>query len=417
MFKRLFHSIHCHMIKSFVATGIWLLLLCVCQAQQLPKSARITVDASKVENKISRLIYGSNLEDVNHEIYGGFYDQRVFGESFEEPATGVDHSKWKRYAGFWVAEKDGVSIVPGRNATSEVVMNGSHTIPVEPDHSAKLIYDLREYADASVQTELRFTGKGENGSLLVRVKNPGVGDDVFDGYEISLTSDGKKLVLGKHVQDYKMLKAASVDCDPEKWNTLKVTLSGALISVFLNEVLSLTYTDHDAPLLKGKIGLRTWRSALEFRNVVVEEAGKMNPIPLVLQDHASVSYNWDPVRDAGVSAHFQIDSSSAFNGKCAQLVELMAGNGKVGVANRGLNRWGIAVRANQQFQGRLYLKANLLEGPVTVALESADGQRTYASTELNGITKNWGKYGFSLLSKESDRNARLVVYIKSKGKL
>lgn len=24
------------------------------------------------------------MEDVNYEIYGGFYDQKIFGESFEE---------------------------------------------------------------------------------------------------------------------------------------------------------------------------------------------------------------------------------------------------------------------------------------------------------------------------------------------
>uniref|UniRef100_UPI0025F251D2 hypothetical protein n=1 Tax=Pedobacter sp. UBA5917 TaxID=1947061 RepID=UPI0025F251D2 len=32
----------------------------------------IKINADKIENKISPLIYGSNIEDVNHEIYGGF---------------------------------------------------------------------------------------------------------------------------------------------------------------------------------------------------------------------------------------------------------------------------------------------------------------------------------------------------------
>ncbi|TLV02114.1 hypothetical protein [Dyadobacter luticola] len=36
------------------------------------QKAKITVNADKVENKLSKLIYGSNIEDVNHEIYGGF---------------------------------------------------------------------------------------------------------------------------------------------------------------------------------------------------------------------------------------------------------------------------------------------------------------------------------------------------------
>lgn len=47
--------------------------------------ATITVDASKVEGSVTPWLYGACIEDVNHEIYGGLYDQRIFGESFEEP--------------------------------------------------------------------------------------------------------------------------------------------------------------------------------------------------------------------------------------------------------------------------------------------------------------------------------------------
>ncbi len=48
----------------------------------LSAQSRITVDAAKVEGTIPQLIYGAGAEDVNHEIYGGLYDQRIFGESF-----------------------------------------------------------------------------------------------------------------------------------------------------------------------------------------------------------------------------------------------------------------------------------------------------------------------------------------------
>ena len=47
--------------------------------------ATITVDAAKVEGSVTPWLYGACIEDVNHEIYGGLYDQRIFGESFEEP--------------------------------------------------------------------------------------------------------------------------------------------------------------------------------------------------------------------------------------------------------------------------------------------------------------------------------------------
>ena len=46
----------------------------------------VKVDAEKVEQNITPYLYGSCIEDVNHEIYGGLYDQKIFGESCEEPA-------------------------------------------------------------------------------------------------------------------------------------------------------------------------------------------------------------------------------------------------------------------------------------------------------------------------------------------
>ena len=45
-------------------------------------SAIVTVDAGRIEQKVTPYLYGSCIEDVNHEIYGGLYDQKIFGESF-----------------------------------------------------------------------------------------------------------------------------------------------------------------------------------------------------------------------------------------------------------------------------------------------------------------------------------------------
>ena len=38
------------------------------------------------QNKEQQAALQQQLEDVNHELYGGLYSQLVFGESFEEPA-------------------------------------------------------------------------------------------------------------------------------------------------------------------------------------------------------------------------------------------------------------------------------------------------------------------------------------------
>ena len=383
----------------------------------LPKTARIKVDAGQIQNRISPLIYGSNIEDVNHEIYGGFYDQKIFGESFEEPATGVDLAKWRRYTGYWTAKDGIVTIIPGRNSTSDVFMKGIHKLGVEPDHSAKLIYEPASYSDGTFQTEMRFVGKGESGAFLVRVSNAGVGNDVFNGYEISLSRDGKKLMLGKHMQDFKLLKEEAVSFDPESWNIVKVTLSGPEITVFLNGKKALSFKDEDAPIERGKIGLRTWKSGLEFRNLNVQEKDKTVALPFALPENVEVSYNWDSFHAGTSVAIFDIDSTDAYNGKRSQTISITSGSGKAGIANMGLNRWGITVRAKQVFQGRVYLKGQKISGPVSVALESADGTKLYAVQKLNIDSKTWKKYPFSLTSDTSDPYARLAIYLSSKGKI
>ena len=47
-------------------------------------AATVSVDVSKVKAEVPRTLYGTGMEDVNHEIYGGLDAQRLYDESFEE---------------------------------------------------------------------------------------------------------------------------------------------------------------------------------------------------------------------------------------------------------------------------------------------------------------------------------------------
>ncbi|WP_158544352.1 family 16 glycoside hydrolase [Pedobacter miscanthi] len=398
-------------ILSFSFVGV-MLIPCALYAQ----NAVIKINADKVENKISPLIYGSNIEDVNHEIYGGFYDQRIFGESFEEPSTGVNFNQWRRFSGFWTGNNGVVAIKPGRNTKSEVKMNGIHHINVEPDHSAKLIYEPQNIADGAVEAEMRFTHKGDGGGLIFRVSDEGVGDDAFNGYEVSLSAGGKKIALGKHLQNFRLLKEASIDFLPQNWNKLRLILKGRRIEIFFNTKHVLSFTDNDQPILSGRIGLRTWKSDLEFRNISISDQDKTEQIKLLNAPNEQVSYNWDLIKSGNAKATFEIDSASAYNGKKSQVINFIGGKGKIGVANRSLNRWGIAVKKNQLFQGRIYLKGTI-EGAVSIALESKDGTKTYAKHQINAVGKDWKKFVYNLNSNATDANARLAVYLTSKGKL
>ena len=65
----------------------WAVLLPALLAGDAPVARVIRVDAGRVIHRVSPLLYGACIEDVNHEIYGGLYSQMIFGESFQRVAS------------------------------------------------------------------------------------------------------------------------------------------------------------------------------------------------------------------------------------------------------------------------------------------------------------------------------------------
>ena len=53
-------------------------------ALALVAAVSVTVDETKVRAEVPRTLYGTGMEAVNHEIYGGLDAQRLYDESFEE---------------------------------------------------------------------------------------------------------------------------------------------------------------------------------------------------------------------------------------------------------------------------------------------------------------------------------------------
>ena len=87
----------------------------------------------------------------------------------------------------------------------------------------------------------------------------------------------------------------------------------------------------------------------------------------------------------------------------------VGGTGTAGVANRGLNRWGIAVRRGQRMEGRLYVRA-ARRTSLTVALQSADDSRTYALRLLEPGGTDWTRRDFALTPNATDARARFAIW-------
>jgi len=363
------------------------------------QTSKITIDATRVMNKIPAKMYGSCIEDVNHEIYGGLYDQRLYGESFEEPAPSKTFAGWTAIKGEWKSIPNGVSVNAGEGY--------------------KLIKENPILSNGSVEADIKFGRGGNVAGLIVNVNNAQAGADDFDGYEISLAPGRQAVVLSKHRHNWQSLKEVKASFDRTAWNHLKVTVNGGNILIYLNNEPApvIDYTDENNPLPAGKIGLRTYNTNVQFKDVVINQSNNTIKNEFTGVEPAPISGMWDALTTESAKAKFTIDTTGAYNGKQAQVIEYLGGKGKVGLVNNGLNRWGIGLRAGQKFQGYVFLKAEQLSGPVTITLQNTAGTKTYAVYNIPTVSGSWKKYPFTLTSNATDGKARFTISIANKGKL
>lgn len=346
----------------------------------LSAQSRITVDAAKVEGTIPQLIYGAGAEDVNHEIYGGLYDQRIFGESFEEPAL-------NRIIGF--ASYDNPWSVEG------------DVLRLDTDGFGKIVYNSRKLRKATVEVDMRIDGADAISGFIFNVSGAANGADAFNGYEISLDAGDRKLVVGKHENNWQPVTELPVEFSPAEWNRLRIDFDGAKVSVLINGEKIYDYQDTANPLTEGYVGLRSYNGPARFRNLMIDgKAVGLRNIPV------GVSSMWTPVG----SGAYEHDGTQAFNGTYSQKITGAAGDG---ICNLGLNKWGIGIVEAAPMSGYVYLKGNV--DKAYVALQSADGSREYCRSKIGGIGQDWQRFDFEMTPSASDNNARFVVALDGEG--
>lgn len=351
-------------------------------AASLPMKAQtnISVDMTKAEAGIPALIYGAGTEDVNHEIYGGLYDQRIFGESFEEEIPAVIEN-FTPYDSPWQA-KDGI-------------------LKVHANGHGKIIYNKRIPHKSSVTADVRMNEGGSIAGFIVNVSHAGAGADNFHGYEISLNADKRTLVVGKHENNWQPVTEVPVDFIPTGWNNLRADIDGAKITIWLNGNKIHNLVDTVRPLTGNLVGLRSFGGSASFKNI------RINHRKTTLASHSTgVSAMWEPV-GKGTYTH---DDKEAFNGCYSQKITGKTGDG---ICNRGLNKWGIHVAEGKEMLGYVYLKGDATDA--VVAMQSADGSKVYCHKQLTGITDNWQRFDFRFTPSATDENARFVVTLGSKG--
>jgi len=358
------------------------------------QGANILVNPSQILHTNSPYLTGACLEDVNHEVYGGLYSQMIFGESFQEPASPRPLAGFTAYGGVW-------------SATNGTLFSANGSGP-------KQIYNGFEQSSGDVTVQLQFSAnEGGDAGIIFQVTQAGVGADIFDGYEVSLAPAGY-VVLGRHVQNFTSLSQVSCSVPLGQWITLEVQYTNASINVLVDGASLIKYTDTQQPLVSGQVGLRNYQQDVQFQNFSINTNINI-PFQLSANSFAGgVSGMWNPVYTGTVAGQFSMETTNPFVGSQSQVITFTGGTGVVGIANQGLNRWGMNFVGGSPYAGTLDVRSDV---PTTiwVALESADGSSVYAAQSLSVTSNNWQQLNFNLTPSASDGNGRFSIKLEQPG--
>jgi hypothetical protein len=378
----------------FAALTLFYLAVAIsmCAAQDV----RIDIDAAQETHRISRLLTGACIEDVNHEIYGGLYSQMVFGESFQEPASVIPG--FRTLGGDWRVE-DG-------------------TLFGKAGDGPKLVSESPAFTDGDVSVEVYFQEEAPgNGGLIVRVNKARPGADAFEGYEVSLDPSRQLLVLGRHRNNWELLREVPCQLKLKEWIQLTARLKGNTLEILVNDQSVLRHTDRGLAIESGTVGLRQWQRDSRYRNLQVKVADQTTSLsfePKAGAELTAVSGMWKPTRSGTAEGKWLLIRQDAFLGEQSQVLTFLTGNGAIGIENRGLNRWGMNFDGRKPYEGVLWARAEQTVD-VWLCLENDDGTRLLDEQLVRIAPGDWRRVEFELTPTASETNGRFAIKLKRPG--
>ena len=136
--------------------------------------------------------------------------------------------------------------------------------------------------------------------------------------------------------------------------------------------------------------------------------------PRAAVENSKVSGLWRPVQTGKAEGTFVIETTRPVVGRQSQRVTFTKGDGRVGIENRGLNRWGMNFAADKPYEGVLWARA---DAPVELfaALENKDGSQSLAETRLTVRPGGWQRLTFTLTPKSNEKSGRFAITLGSPG--
>ncbi len=154
----------------------------------------------------------------------------------------------------------------------------------------KLVAEAPELASGQVGVEVLLPDATDgNAGLILKASDCAVGADSYNGYEVSLNGAGY-LTFGRHRQNWTPIRDVPLPVPQNRWLALVVSFTETTLAVSVDGRQVLVYEDTEAPLRRGRLGLRPWQRRAQFRNLWYVVDGQRTAVPFAPAR--------DPARDA-----------------------------------------------------------------------------------------------------------------------
>ena len=350
-----------------------ILFLFSCQPGEKTNEIKITMDPSTIVGTIDENIYGHFYEHIYHSANGGLWGDMIWNRSFEEyPNKG----NWD---------------------ISEGILKQSNLIT-----DVKLFFGSKDWKDYEITLEAKHTDGYEGFLILLRAAT----DQDFYWYNIGGWGNTQS-ALEKESNNSRIVVTDFVKGRIEKntWHKIKIRCEGNRIQGWLNDKQVLDYTDKNDPFLSGKVGLGSWSTEVNYRNIkIVSLYGNtlFEGLP-ELPDEDMIPRHWFKMDDVNIIPDKSIPLNSEY---CLKFSDTSY--------ESGICQKNIAVKADTHYNGSLWIKG---QSGDSVIVRLKNGETKLAENIHTSISRDWKEYPINFLPLESTNNATIEIIVNTKREL
>jgi alpha-N-arabinofuranosidase len=350
-------------------------------------SGRVVVQVDKPGAAISPMFYGLMTEEINYSYEGGLYGELIQNRIFRNPQGGG-----------WAPAVTGTK-EPGLFRSEHYSMSVFSCKIPNGKYLAKLYFaETYNGIGGPGQRVFSFNAQGhEFKNFDIWVKAGGPNRAYIETVPVEVTNGEFRIVFTPQIENPAI---NAIEIIPQSGSTTTIRIRAGQYGPFTDST-----------------GL-VWQPETGFEGGDIVDHGPLVKAP---GDSIPNAPHWFLVTSPGADGAAATDTSDPINTTALMTsLKLTISNvpdgGRVGVSNDGY--WGIPVKPNWTYQCSFYAKASDgFSGPLTVCIESNDGETVHASATVPAITDTWKRYQVTLKSGQAMPTAdtRFVISAGSKG--